>query len=63
MSIIKTFDGREGHIIQKSSCGSTPLSCNNDSLAGAVSQRAAYTPGPEWCSIPSLTLCIWCMGP
>lgn len=45
MSIIKTFDGREGHIAQKSSCGSTPLSCNNDSLAGAVSQRACVYSG------------------
>ncbi len=45
MSIIKTFEGREGHIAQKSGCGSMPLSCNNESLAGAVSQRACVYSG------------------
>jgi hypothetical protein len=37
--VVKIFEGREGHIQEK---GSAPqaLACDNESLAGAVSQRA-----------------------
>lgn len=45
MSVIETFEGREGHIAQKAGCGPMDLSCNNDSLAGAVSQRACVYSG------------------
>lgn len=44
MGLIKVFDGRESHILQKGeNCGQ--LSCNNESLAGAVSQRACVYSG------------------
>lgn len=44
MGLIKVFDGREEHIQQKGrECGQ--LSCNNESLAGAVSQRACVYSG------------------
>ena len=42
--IVKIFEGREGHIQQKGD-DCLPLSCNNDSLAGAVSQRACVYSG------------------
>jgi nitrogenase molybdenum-cofactor synthesis protein NifE len=45
MSVIETFEGREGHIAQKAGCDPMALSCNNDSLAGAVSQRACVYSG------------------
>ena len=45
MSVIKTFEGREGHIAQKTSSEPVPLSCSNESLAGAVSQRACVYSG------------------
>jgi len=45
MSIINVFEEREGHIIEKCDCGSMSLSCDNDSLAGAVSQRACVYSG------------------
>ena len=45
MSVIKTFEGREGHIAQKSGSENMPLSCSNESLAGAVSQRACVYSG------------------
>ncbi len=45
MSVIETFEGREGHIAQKEGCGPMALSCSNDSLAGAVSQRACVYSG------------------
>ncbi|MDQ1262021.1 MAG: nitrogenase molybdenum-cofactor synthesis protein NifE [Euryarchaeota archaeon] len=41
--IVKIFEGREGHIQQKGD--GLPLSCNSDSLAGAVSQRACVYSG------------------
>ena len=44
MSIVNIFEGREGHIAQKGE-QSMPLACNNDSLAGAVSQRACVYSG------------------
>jgi len=37
--IVKIFEGREGHIQQKDEAAA-PLSCSNESLTGAVSQRA-----------------------
>ena len=43
MSVIKIFEGREGHIQQKGD--GLPLACNNESLAGAVSQRACVYSG------------------
>jgi nitrogenase molybdenum-cofactor synthesis protein NifE len=45
MSAIKTFEGREGHIAQKEGCDPMSLSCNNESLAGVVSQRACVYSG------------------
>jgi nitrogenase molybdenum-cofactor synthesis protein NifE len=45
MSVIKTFEGREGHIAQKEGCDPMSISCNNESLAGAVSQRACVYSG------------------
>ena len=45
MSEIKTFEGREGHILQKMGSDPMPLSCSNESLAGAVSQRACVYSG------------------
>lgn len=45
MSIIKVFEEREGHIVEKCDCGSMSLSCGNESLAGAVSQRACVYSG------------------
>ena len=45
MSVIKTFEGREGHIAQKTGSDPMPLSCSNESLAGAVSQRACVYSG------------------
>ena len=44
MSIVKIFEGREGHIAQKGE-EILPLACNCDSLAGAVSQRACVYSG------------------
>jgi len=44
MSTIKIFEGREGHIQQKGD-DCLPISCNNDSLAGVVSQRACVYSG------------------
>ena len=41
--IVKVFEGREGHIQQKGD--GLPLACNNESLAGAVSQRACVYSG------------------
>ena len=45
MSVIKTFEGREGHISQKTGYDPVSLSCSNESLAGAVSQRACVYSG------------------
>jgi len=45
MSIIRVFEEREGHIIEKCDCGLMPLSCDNESLAGAISQRACVYSG------------------
>ena len=44
MGIVKIFEGREGHILQKGAADA-PLSCSNESLAGAVSQRACVYSG------------------
>ena len=41
--IVKIFEGREGHIQQKGD--GLPMACNNESLAGAVSQRACVYSG------------------
>lgn len=43
--IIKTLDEREKYIKQKAGGTPLPLACNNDSLAGAVSQRACVYSG------------------
>ncbi|MBE0521833.1 MAG: nitrogenase iron-molybdenum cofactor biosynthesis protein NifE [Candidatus Methanoperedenaceae archaeon] len=43
--IINTLDEREKYIKQKSGRITLPLACNNDSLAGAVSQRACVYSG------------------
>ena len=45
MSVIKTFEGREGHIARKAGSDPLSLSCSNESLAGAVSQRACVYSG------------------
>lgn len=45
MSVIKTFEGRVGHISQKAGYDPVSLSCSNESLAGAVSQRACVYSG------------------
>jgi nitrogenase molybdenum-cofactor synthesis protein NifE len=42
--IVSIFEGREGHI-QEKGVSSLPLSCSNESLAGAVSQRACVYSG------------------
>jgi nitrogenase molybdenum-cofactor synthesis protein NifE len=42
--IVKIFEGREGHIQQKGEAAA-PLSCSDESLAGAVSQRACVYSG------------------
>lgn len=44
MSIVKIFEGREGHISRKGE-DDGPLACNRESLAGAVSQRACVYSG------------------
>lgn len=44
MSIVKIFEGREGHISRKGE-DTGPLACNRESLAGAVSQRACVYSG------------------
>lgn len=44
MGIVEIFEGRDGHILQKGA-DDKPLSCNNESLAGAVSQRACVYSG------------------
>lgn len=43
--IVDIFEGREGHIREKTDSEPLPLACNNDSLAGAVSQRACVYSG------------------
>ena len=46
MSVIQIFEGREGHIQRKDGTdGASALSCSNESLAGAVSQRACVYSG------------------
>ena len=45
MSVIKTFDEREGHIAEKCDHGPMSLSCGDESLAGAVGQRACVYSG------------------
>lgn len=42
--VVEIFEGREGHIQEKGS-SPLPLACNNESLAGAVSQRACVYSG------------------
>lgn len=42
--IVKIFEGREGHIQEKGG-EPLPLSCGNESMAGAVSQRACVYSG------------------
>jgi len=42
--IVNIFEGREGHIQQKGE-SPLPLACSNESLAGAVSQRACVYSG------------------
>ena len=42
--IVKIFEGRDGHIQEKGS-SALPLACGNESLAGAVSQRACVYSG------------------
>ena len=44
MSVVKIFEGREGHISRKGE-DDGPLACNRESLAGAVSQRACVYSG------------------
>jgi nitrogenase molybdenum-cofactor synthesis protein NifE len=43
--IVDIFEGREGHIREKTGLEPLPLACNNESLAGAVSQRACVYSG------------------
>jgi nitrogenase molybdenum-cofactor synthesis protein NifE len=43
--IVDIFEGREGHIREKTGSEPLPLACNNESLAGAVSQRACVYSG------------------
>lgn len=43
--IVDIFEGRDGHIREKTGLEPQPLACNNDSLAGAVSQRACVYSG------------------
>lgn len=43
--IVDIFEGREGHIREKAGPKPLPLACNNESLAGAVSQRACVYSG------------------
>ena len=45
MTIITTIEGRETHIQEKKGVDFSPLACNNDSLAGSVSQRACVYSG------------------
>lgn len=45
MGIVNVFEGRESHIQQKSGSTPLPLTCSNESLAGAVSQRACVYSG------------------
>ena len=45
MSVVRIFEGREEHIRRKDGATPMPLACNNDSLAGAVSQRACVYSG------------------
>lgn len=45
MGIIKTFEEREDHIKEKRGTDPVPLACSNESLAGAVSQRACVYSG------------------
>jgi len=45
MGVVSVFEGRESHIQQKSSSVPLPLACSNESLAGAVSQRACVYSG------------------
>ncbi|HWQ20541.1 MAG TPA: nitrogenase iron-molybdenum cofactor biosynthesis protein NifE [Methanotrichaceae archaeon] len=45
MALVKIFEGREGHIRQKDGDLDHQLACSNDSLAGAVSQRACVYSG------------------
>lgn len=45
MGVVNVFEGRESHIQQKSDSASLPLACSNESLAGAVSQRACVYSG------------------
>lgn len=42
--VVEIFEGREGHIQEKGS-SPLPLACSNESLAGAVSQRACVYSG------------------
>ncbi len=43
--IVDIFEGRDGHIQEKTGLQPLPLACNNDSLAGAMSQRACVYSG------------------
>lgn len=45
MTIITTIEGREAHIQEKKGVNFSPLACNNESLAGSVSQRACVYSG------------------
>lgn len=45
MGVVNVFEGRESHIQQKSGSTPLPLACSNESLAGAVSQRACVYSG------------------
>lgn len=45
MGIVNVFEGRESHIQQKNGSTPLPLACSNESLAGAVSQRACVYSG------------------
>ena len=45
MAIIATIEGRETHIQEKNGVDFSPLACNNESLAGSVSQRACVYSG------------------
>jgi len=45
MTIITIIEGRETHIQEKKGVDFSPLACNNESLAGSVSQRACVYSG------------------
>jgi len=45
MTVITTIEGRETHIQEKKGVDFPPLACNNESLAGSVSQRACVYSG------------------